>query len=212
MWVFGVEAGEVGWTDDNRAVIKHGSAWSLEESQWRPVDETKRKYTSAASAPAPPKRVVIPPTTGPTSAESLGEPILTEADGTRFFDGRNAIHMQTKDGRLVSWPLPQEAIGSIDPILVRAGENRLFLYNAAGRLLRIKQNQADSSEPFQLEATFTRRIPNVDAPNRLWVDRSGRIIFAVHGNVLAICFPEGRIPKEIMNIVPAKELEEILQQ
>ena len=51
----------------------------------------------------------------------------------------------------------------------RAGENRLFLYNEPGRLLRIRPTPT-GPEPFNLEATFTWRIPNVDKPDRLWVD------------------------------------------
>jgi hypothetical protein len=215
VWIYPVEGGEVGWTGENWPVIKNGGAWALVNSQWRPVDEAKEKYVKAAAAPpapAPPPPPVTQPTTmattGPTSAPSLGPPLLAEADGTRFYDGRQSLRMITPDGKDITWELPPQATGSVDPILLRAGENRLFLYNSPGRLLRIRVTP-DKAVPFTLEATFTKRIPNVDSPNRLWVDPAGRIIFAYENNILAICFPDGRVPTDIVKILPARELKEI---
>ena len=75
------------------------------------------------------------------------------------------------------------------------------------RVLRIKQT-LDSDQPFKLEATFTKNIPNVDHPNRIWLDSSGRIIIAYGGNSLAICFPTGRIPQAIAQKMTAKDLSE----
>ena len=64
-------------------------------------------------------------------------------------------------------------------------------------------------EPFVLEATFTRNIPNVDNANtwidRIWLDPAGRLIIAYNNNVLAILFPTGRVPPEIRQMMPPEK-------
>jgi hypothetical protein len=57
-----------------------------------------------------------------------------------------------------------------------------------------------------LEATFTRNIPSADAVTRVWLDPAGRMIMA-YGNKLAIMFPQGYIPPDIMNLLPPAALE-----
>ena len=81
----------------------------------------------------------------------------------------------------------------------------LFLFNQPGRLLRIRPTP-DLNEPFKLEATFTRDIPNADHPARVWLDPAGRIDFVTDGNVLTIAFQAGIIPKEIRQMDAGKSL------
>jgi len=59
-----------------------------------------------------------------------------------------------------------------------------------------------------MEAVFTHRIPSSDDVRRIWLDDAGRIVIAYDGDKLAICFPDGRIPRQIMNLIPAKELRD----
>jgi len=92
-------------------------------------------------------------------------------------------------------------------VLIRAGDDRLFLFNAPGRLLRIRSTPA-GPQPFKLEAVFTHRIPNIDQPSRIWRDPAGRIVFAYNNDTLAICFPNGRIPPEIAKKMSAADLDE----
>ena len=82
------------------------------------------------------------------------------------------------------------------PTLIRTADGKLFLFNEAGRVLRIARTP-DAPEPFTLEATFTKDIPNTDHPTRIWLDPLGRIDMAYDGNSLAVMFPSGHIPPEI---------------
>ena len=76
--------------------------------------------------------------------------------------------------------------------MLGTADGKLFLFNQPGRVLRIKPTP-DGPEPFKLEATFTRKIPNVETPTRIWMDPAGRIIVAWESQ-LAIMFPGGYIP------------------
>jgi hypothetical protein len=64
------------------------------------------------------------------------------------------------------------------------------------------------AEPFKLEATFTRRIPSVDHPIRIWIDPAGRMIMLAETDHLLVMFPTGRIPQNIAELMPATELKE----
>jgi len=67
-------------------------------------------------------------------------------------------------------------------------------------LLRIRPTPT-GGEPFKLEAVFTKDIPNVDHPVRIWLDPAGRINFVTEGNVLTVTFPAGTIPREISRMM-----------
>jgi hypothetical protein len=223
VWVYMIEDGQVGWNAENWPAIKRGGAWALVNNDWKPIDEKAgEKFLTAdepvaepvepvpTTAATAPSTQAAAPTTAATSAPALGPPILVEADGTRFFDGQQTLRKLNPDGSEVVWPLPPEAIGSSRVHLLRAGEARLFLFNTPGRALRLRETP-DEREPFKLEATFTRHIPNDDEVNRLWLDPAGRIVIAYGGNALAICFPSGRIPPEIAKLLTAKQLQEAEQ-
>jgi hypothetical protein len=104
----------------------------------------------------------------------------------------------------MTWMLPPEAVGTLDPTLIQTSDGLLFLYNQAGRLLRIKPTPGEV-EPFKLEATFTKDIPNADHPTRIWLDPLGRIDMVYDGTVLAVMFPAGHIPAGISQMMLEKE-------
>jgi hypothetical protein len=225
VWVYASGGAQTGWSGADWPAIKLGGAWELRETEWIALDETKDKFLPAADAfpksdppksdppkSDPPKSDLpksdlpksdLPNADTPTSASSA---ILVESDGTQFFDGRENLVMVRKDGSRVSWPLPPEATGSIPPTLLRAGaNNRLYLFNSAGRLLRIAQTPTDPV-PFEIEATFTHNIPSSGSVHRVWRDPGGRIIFAHNDDTLVICFPDGRIPADLVTKMTAKDL------
>ncbi len=193
VWRFPVPNGIVGWTPDGWPAIKSGGAWVLTESDWRPLDEKKEKFIT---------ELPDEPTTNESS-----QPILTHTDGSRDFDGRETLRVIKPDGTTITWRLPPEAVGSGIVWLVRAGEDRLFLFNEPGRILRIKPTP-EGPEPFKIEATFTRKIPNSDNFSRLWVDPAGRIVIAHDIDTLSIMFPTGIVPPEIAKKIPASELRD----
>jgi hypothetical protein len=205
VWRFNVEGGEVGWTKDDWPAIRRGGAWVITASEWRPLDAKKDQMIlemedAGESAP----------TTAPTTNES--PPIFVDKDGTRYFEGVESLRVTRPDGTTITWPLPDEARGGGGTVwLVRAGDDRLFLFNAPGRVLRIRRTPG-ATEPFKLEATFTRRIPSTDNYQRVWVDPAGRIVIAHDIDTLSVLFPTGVIPPEIARKIPASELSEAEQE
>ena len=160
--------------------------------------------TSApATAPstAPTTTASAGASTSPTTAES--DLIFIDKDGTRYYDGSSTIRIREKNGHETTWNLPAGAVGSGDVWLFHCGEDRFFLFNQPGRVLRLRRTPGES-EPFELEATFTHDIPNVN-PRRIWLDPAGRIDIAYSGNTLAILFPTGQIPDEIRQMMPPEK-------
>jgi hypothetical protein len=220
VWIYKGDMVQVGWSEKDWPAIKRGGAWALEGGAWNYIDETKEKFipasnlppgaanNNAAPAPAP---ATAPATTiastAPSTTQSSEPPILVDKDGTRYYDGRETLRRVDPSGHETVWPLPPEAVGSGEVTLLNTGEYGLFLFNQPGRVLRIKPTP-DKPEPFKLEATFTKRIPNDDHPHRIWLDPAGRIIIAYGDHELAICFPAGRIPREIATKMTAADLKD----
>ena len=180
----------VGWDKDNWPVVQNGAAFALMESDWRGLDKDEKIYTRPDE---------IPPTTAPTTQATTNradQPLLVAPDGTRYFDGLNSLRVAYPSGKQLTWPLPDSAIGAGPAWLVRDHSGKLFLFNQPGRLLRIAPTQS-GAEPFKLEATFTHNIPNTSKTSRMWLDPAGRIDIE-WGNHLAILFPDGYIPRAIM--------------
>ena len=214
VWRFNVAGGEVGWTRDDWPAIKRGGAWVITKGDWRPLDQKKEEMIVELEE-QPPVEPATAPTTGPATSPTTGvssSPILVEKDGTRYYDGIDSLRLVKSDGTSIDWPLPDDARGVADSTvwLVRAGDDRLFLFNAPGRVLRIKPTPG-GPEPFALEATFTRRIPSTDNYQRVWVDPAGRIVIAHDIDTLSVLFPTGVIPPEIARKIPAGELTEAEQ-
>jgi hypothetical protein len=137
------------------------------------------------------------------------KPLLADAEGNCYFDGKDALKVIRSDGTQLVWPLPDIAGGDADTDahLVRTKEGWLFLFNQPGRMLRIKRT-AGVAEGYKIDGTFTRRIPNVSHPTRMWLDPFGRICIAYDGNKLAILFPQGYVPSETAQMMTAEQLEE----
>lgn len=224
VWQYPVEGGTVGWTIEGWPVVKRGGAWVIEKDGTRPLKPEEEFYsdprempdlTTPATAPtsAPTTSSTTAPTT-PTVAMTTAPttlptepPLLVDSTGGRFYDGQSTLRYISADGHHdVTWQLPAEAVGSSPtPHLVEA-ENRLFLFNEPGRALRLRRTPA-AREPFALDAIFTRNIPNIDSPTRLWLDPAGRIVMAYDGNRLTIMFPSGRIPPAIAQRMLASDLK-----
>jgi hypothetical protein len=180
VWQLAV-AKSVGWDKDNWPVIENGPSYALTESDWRSLgkDETFSKE--------------VPPATQPADDGLL----LKLPDGTQYFGGLTDLRVTRPNGQSAFWTLPAVANGQGPATLLRTHDGRLYLFNQPGRLLRIAESEG-GIEPFKIEATFTRNIPNTAKPTRIWLDPAGRIDFAWDTR-LAITFPEGYIPHDILD-------------
>jgi hypothetical protein len=206
VWTIDMAKGTAGWDAANfPAVInENGSHWELTEDHWKSLPETDKINTPDATT----NGVTTAPTTGPTTAPTTGspgatltdKPILSLPDGTHYFGGKDDLRVVDPAGVEKRWTLPAAAVGTADPILIQTPDKLLFLFNQAGRLLRIKPTPGQA-EPFALEATFTRNIPEGDTPARIWLDPAGRIDWIADGKSLSILFPSGHIPKAIANMM-----------
>lgn len=207
----------VGWDQDNWPAVKRTGAWALNEDGWRPMKRAEKLYIDPSAPPAAPPPASAPATTaastGPATSstgpadEDIGPPILVDRYGSRYLDGRNRLVVVKRDGERIDWPLPPTATGTLAKVhLVRMPDGLLFLYNQPGRILRIRPTP-DDAEPFVLEATFTRNVPNADNVLRMWVDPSERLIMA-YGTKLAIMFPHGYIPPAIASKIPPGQMDE----
>jgi hypothetical protein len=193
IWVMSIYQGSTGWDEKDWPCIKSGGAWALRADGWEALDEKKEKMITEA----PPRRSA--------PAALATEPLLVDADGNRYFDGASLLHVISKDNRHTVWPLPFSARGELGGTLLRAADGRLFLVNQPGRILRIKPTP-DGDEPFNLEASFTHRVPSGDRIKRIWLDGANRICVVYDDNKLAIMFPDGHIPPHIATMIPASEL------
>ena len=213
VWDLPISIGKVGWDKNDWPVIYMDAKprpvpWALEEGDWRVIDEEKEKVLTG---PPPPPAFVAPPasrpatttaSTSPTSAPTYApvQPaLLTTADGTRYLDGKSSLTVIRPDGRTIHWPLPENAVGTHDPVLLRTRENLLFLFNEPGRIVRIRP----LGDSFSVEAVFTRGVPSGDWPLRIWLDPADRICIAHDQTQITVLFPLGRIPPAISAMMPA---------
>jgi hypothetical protein len=190
-WTIAIPKGIVGWDTQNLPAVSRSDDagnWELQAEGWKAL--------------TPPDKVLdeLPPGTEPSTTSTLGNALLTAANGTKYFDGKTSLIVIRKTGTRIVWPLPASAVGSSDPTLVQTSDGLLFLFNQPGRLLRIRPTSTET-EPFKLEAIFTKDIPNSDHPSRIWLDPAGRIDFVSDRNVLTVTFPSGIIPKEISRMM-----------
>jgi len=188
VWTITVEGGSIGWNDQNWPVQKLGGAWALVEDRWQTMkdDEPIRTFAPRDT-----------PTTAPADT-----PLLEEPDGTKWFDGQTHLRV-IRGGEKIEFELPPEALGSMPATLIRTAD-RLFLFNAPGRVLRFRETPS-SDPPLKLEGVFTQDIPNTDEPTRIWLDPAARLVIAHGGNKLAVLFPEGRVPPAIAKMMPVTD-------
>jgi hypothetical protein len=195
VWTIVTPKGTAGWDSANFPAVarpENEGNWELDAEGWKPVAAAEKVVTELPAC--------TQPTSLPTTASAKGKTLLITPDGSEFFDGSTSLVMVKKSGEQINWPLPAAAVGSVNPVLMQTPEGLLFLYNQPGRLLRIRPTPA-ASEPFKLEATFTKDIPNADHPARVWLDPAGRIVFVTETNILTVTFPSGVIPKPISRMM-----------
>jgi hypothetical protein len=214
VWLLAPE-GTTGWDEQDWPAAQSGDAWSLRTREWRAVDRKTGRFFSRPED-VPPWPVATLPMATSSSAASAAAPtaegaIYVDSQGTRYFDGRSTLRLVRSDGTTVIWPLPPEAVGESRPWLLRTANGRLFLLNRPGRIVRIKPT-ADPERPFEVEAIFTRRIPDVVQIRRMWLDPAGRIAIVYDTNRLAVLYPDGYVPAETMNMIPAAEHDEMLRE
>lgn len=199
VWHIDVKDGLVGWDHDNWPVMKSGGAWALQKDGWVPIDERKTQIYTVAGQ--------VPPSTRPATkpATSSTQPMLLMTDdGTCYFDGVEELHVYRPGGKEIRWPLPGLIVGEGEASLMQGLDGMLYLVNYPGRVIRLRPTP-DARQPFLHDATFTRKIPNVPHPTRVWMDPAGRIVIAYEGSKLAVMFPGGRIPQLIREMMPPEE-------
>ncbi|MDB5305637.1 MAG: hypothetical protein JWM97_3186 [Phycisphaerales bacterium] len=220
VWVFKT-AETVGWDKAGWPVTKRGGAYTLHEEGWQVVDEKEEIFTrpdqvppitdpTATTATAPstepapttapgpttaPQATATAPSTAPATTPADPSLLLIDKEGNHYFGGLTDLRIVTRFGKESVWPLPPSANGPGPVYLVRTESGRLFLFNAPGRVLRIKPTPGEA-QPYKVEKAFTHNIPTVDHPTRIWLDPADRIIMAWE-NQLAIFFPAGYIPPAI---------------
>jgi hypothetical protein len=208
--------------------------WALIQGGWRVIDPQKETVfvdpkDVPRQTPPPPRATTAPTTTttpstatttaatAPTTQDSAPDAadfLLLAPDSTAYYDGKESLRLVKPDGSIITWPLPSHAVGTLSkPTLLRTGDGLLFLFNEPGRILRIRANlDPDTSDfregepPFQLEATFTRKVPNDATPLRIWLDPADRICIAHDQTHITMFFPLGRIPPALSSIMPVEEL------
>lgn len=217
-WLLPASVGKSGWDKDNWPVIymdvkPDPVPWALTEQEWIVIDaKTQKVFTDPTDLPAPPADLPAPdtrpatttaataPSTGPATTQAtpvdLGPPLLVAADGTRYYDGRQALKVVRPDRPMVDWTLPEAAVGTGKPTLLQTKDGRLFLFNEPGRVVRVRPTPTGDA-PFEYEATFTRGIPSDSNTARIWLDPADRICIAHGGNRITVLFPSGRIPPAI---------------
>ncbi len=190
-----IDAGDAaGWSKADWPVIRRGSAhWIINGHDFQPLD------------PSDEMRTVLP-TTWPTTAPSL----MTDADGTCYYDGRIDLTVVTATGKQRTWLLPDSCAGSADqtPWLVGDRQGQLFLFNTTGRIARLRRTPA-AAQPFALEAVFDRHVPDFQDIRRIWCDHAGRIDVIYESSRLALIFPTGQVPPEIEDKILPQDLRRI---
>jgi hypothetical protein len=165
-------------------------------SQPATMPSTRIATTTTAPATAPTETVA--------TTQEGEKPILIDREGRKYFDGQKTLRIVDRAKKEIVWSLPPKAAGEGEVTLLRTADGTLFLFNERGRVIRIKPTPGEK-EPFVVEAIFTDRIPKPDHLQRIWLDPAGRIIIAYEKHKLAILFPEGIIPRDIADLIPAKQ-------
>lgn len=202
VWTINLPGGSVGWTDDNWPAMQRGGAWQLKESSWAAIK------TPAGNAKPFNVEIVAAATQGADGS------LLTDSAGNRYTGGLSSLSVRRADGTQVDWPLPPEAAGEglqDGSVVLIEAEGKLFLCNQPGRIVRLTPQLDDASEPFKLDATFTRNLP-ASGIRRIWKDPAGRLVIASNGNCLSIAFPSGRISGPMANMIPAGQWRDAFER
>ncbi|CAN5456062.1 hypothetical protein BH09PLA1_BH09PLA1_14720 [soil metagenome] len=144
-WRYPVENGTVGWTADNWPVVKSGGAWVLDKDGTRPLKPEEEMFSDMREMPdelvfkAYKPETTLSSTSAPTTAQTTGPttgpaelPIGFDSEGGRYFDGKTELRRIDKQGRIIFWALPAEAVGAWPHPRIIEAEDRLFLFNEFG--------------------------------------------------------------------------------
>jgi len=187
-----IDAGDAGWTKSGWPALDRGSTkWIVNDHDFQQLDSSVQIL--APTPPAEIPRVATVP------------PLMIDAAGNRYYDGKFDLIISTPKGKTITWPLPVSCAGSADEPAFIAGdtEGHLFLFNCEGRIARL------SGPALALEAVFERGVPDLGDISRVWCDPAGRIDVVYGGRSLAIIFPTGQIPPEIEDKILPKDLRRI---
>ena len=188
IWQITVENGEAGWDQDNWPAMKKGQAWSLRAQGWQPLKEPKSRFNSRAL-----------PTTHP-------ELLATLPDGTLISGGRTDVVFRRPGASDFTLELPAGQQATVPVAMAAAaGDGKLFLFNSAGRIIRIGRKVGTGE--WKIEGIFEKGMPRTVTPTRLWADPAGRLCLTWEGNGLAIMFPNGRIPPAILDLMPQDQVK-----
>jgi hypothetical protein len=198
---------DFGWDAQDWPAVKRADGdWSLRELGWAKLDETKNeKLLTDARVDRALAGEEADAAVGASQWSDIAaraKPLLIDPQGAEDSDGIETLRVASQSGPTIIWPLPASAVGraSPPPTLLRTGDAVLYLFNQPGRVLRIRKSPEGSIEPFVVEATFTKKVPSVDRPRRIWLDPAGRIVIADKTR-LVIFFPQGYIPARIRDLM-----------
>jgi hypothetical protein len=204
VWVYAT-GDAFGWDrQDWPTVRREGGDWSLRASGWKFLDVGKNEKLLSEPPLATSRPTTVESTT--TQAVDIEPPLLVDESGSRYYDGVESLRVIDRNGKETVWPLPPSATGRGPATLLRARSGAFFLFNQPGRVLRIQATPGEA-EPFTIAATFTRKIPNMEKPLRIWLDPAGRIAMVGNGK-LVLLFPEGYIPPRIRDLMPIDQMLE----
>jgi hypothetical protein len=178
---------EVGWNAAGWPVVRRNSdRWMLTDHDW----ELLAAGDAAQTAVAPP-----------------GNLLLTDSAGNKYLDGRSTITVVHPNGRQDVWNLPDEIAGSdgFQPWLVSIGQGRFLLFNANGRIARLRSDGAG----FAVEAIFDKRLGFLRSIHRVWTDPAGRVAVSCGNHLLAIIFANGRVDPAIADQILSTDLKRI---
>jgi len=218
VWAFtaGMDA-TTGWDARDFPAYKDKAenVWVIDEFGFHVQDKAKEKFLFersdiprpvAPSSTRPSTSIASsrPSTSAPTSRPwvEADAPLLVQPDGTAYYGGLQDLRVVKPDGSTTDWHLPPECRGTFTrPWLAADKDDRLFLFNEPGRIVRLRPQPAPATQPFKVDATFAHNIPN-EEPTRMWVDPANRLVIVHDGNQAAICFPAGVVPEAMADKIP----------
>jgi hypothetical protein len=232
IWTLDVKDGRAGWDKDNWPVVDKGGRFALHAEDWMPAKDgdgffqTTQDNSPAGKPPNPassdtPKESISHSTTQGTTtrtatsaaATEMGPPgtspiLLRDADGREYFGGVTSIFIQKPGSPVREFLLSGELAGDGQPARLIAASDWLFLFNQAGRVIRLKKTP-QAAQPLAIEAIFTRQVPAPQQVQRIWLDPAGRIDMAFDEHELAIMFPSGEVPPAIATKMPQDQLDAV---
>ncbi len=195
MWL--IDAGDsVGWSKADWPVFAKGNAhWIVNDRGWEVMDESKDAMLTDVP-PATRRSTTAPAATSRTVVE--GRMLYSDAAGNEIFGGEKSLTLLTARGERRDWQLPEGCVGDgADPVWLWGDRDRhLFLFNGSSRIIRLGF-KPEETEPFVLEAIFSKNIPMMPDIQRAWLDPGGRIAVSYARMQLAVIFPAGQIPPEL---------------